>query len=230
MSLHSLSLPDLADAPAGVDVDVLLATLDAMDSGVLVCDARGRLLLCNRTARRELAEGGVLQLGADGLLDVPGGDGLLSLRRAVHGAAVLRSHQLLPLRVGDCALMLSVQPLGAADGLQRALLLTGRRSLAPELAVRHIGRLFALTPAEVDVLSSLLAGVRVGEMATARGVKLSTVRTQVAALRAKLGVQRVDDIIRLVAELPPMPGAVGRHPAPLAPVRHAPALGQLLNA
>lgn len=40
MSLHALSLPDPADASAGADVDVLMAALDAMDSGVLVCDAR----------------------------------------------------------------------------------------------------------------------------------------------------------------------------------------------
>jgi len=225
MSLHALSLPDPADAAAGADVDVLMAALDAMDSGVLVCDAHGRLLVCNRAARRELADGGVLQVGPGALLDVPGADGLLALRRAVHGAAVLRSHQLLPLRVGDCALMLSVQPLTAADGQPRALLLTGRRGLAPELAVRHIGRLFALTPAEVEVLGSLLDGVRVDEMAAARDVKLSTVRTQVAALRGKLGVKRIDDIIRLVAELPPMPGAVGRHVVSPAPSRLRAALG-----
>jgi hypothetical protein len=39
-------------------------------------------------------------------------------------------------------------------------------------------------------------------------VAVSTVRSQVAALRAKFGVRRIDDITRLVAELPPMLGAL----------------------
>jgi DNA-binding CsgD family transcriptional regulator len=216
--------------PAVVDADLMLAALDAVDSGMLVCDGRGRVLLCNRAARCELDEGEVLLIGADGLLDVQGGAGLLALRRAVHGAAVLRAHQLLPLRAGDRTLMLSVQPLGGVDGSPRALLMTGRRSLCPELAVRHLGRVFALTPAEVDVLGSLLAGVRIADMARARGVQVSTVRTQVAALRSKLGVQRVDDITRLVAELPPMLGVAGRHPAAVAPSRLRPAAGPQLSA
>jgi len=195
--------------------DALLAALDALDTGVIVGDARGRLLVCNHAARRELAAGGLLRLGPDGLL---------ALRRAVHGAAVDHSHQLVPLRHGEQCLMLAVQPLRSADtnAPPRVLLLTGRRGLCPDLAVQHLGRVFALTPAELSVLTSLLAGVRIGDMACRRGVKLSTVRTQVAALRSKLGVQRVDDIIRLVAELPPMLGALGHHDARPALPRWAP--------
>jgi DNA-binding CsgD family transcriptional regulator len=115
--------------------------------------------------------------------------------------------------------LLAVQPLRTSDGgPPRALLLTGRRGLCPRLALQHLGRLYALTPAEVSVLGGLLDGVRISDMARARKVKLSTVRTQVAALRAKLGVQRMDDITRLVAELPPMLGALGRQDAqPAAP-------------
>ncbi len=191
-----------------VGADVLLAALDALDTGVMVCDMRGRLLVHNHAAGRELAAGGLLSLSPEGLLDVAGGTGLLALRRAVHGAASVQSHHLVPLRHGTQCLMLAVQPLRCDEGgAPRVLLLTGRRGLCPDLAVHHLGRVYALTPAESSVLSCLLAGVRIVDMAQARGVKLSTVRTQVAALRAKMGVQRVDDITRLVAELPPMLGA-----------------------
>lgn len=216
---HTWPMPSPQDSLPGMGADALLAALDALDTGVMVCDARCRLLMHNQAARRELAEGGVLALATDGLLDVAGGAGLLALRRAVHGAAFVRSHHLVPLRHGTQCVMLAVQPLRTdGDAPQRVLLLTGRRGLCPDLAVQHLGRVYALTPAETSVLSSLLAGVRIGAMAAARGVKLSTVRTQVAALRAKLGVQRVDDITRLVAELPPMLGALGRQDAqPAAP-------------
>ena len=51
-----------------------------------------------------------------------------------------------------------------------------------------------------------------GALATLRGVAASTVPTQVAALRAKFGVRRIDDLTRLEAELPPMVVAL-RSPA-----------------
>lgn len=222
------------DAPAPVAIDTLLAALDALDTGVMVCDARGRLLAHNRMARRELAEGGVLQVSADGLLDVAAGSGLLALRRALHGAAFARSHHLVPLRAGDRGLMLGVQPLRSPDDAPpRVLLLTGRRGLCPDLVMQHLSRVYALTPAEVSVLGRLLRGVRITEMASERGVKLSTVRTQVAALRAKLGVQRVDDITRLAAELPPMLGALGGRdvaPLPMPPLPQSTRHAQTLNA
>lgn len=208
MTTHPRRLSPQADPLPTVGAEVLLAALDALDTGVMVCDASGRLLMHNHAAGRELADGGLLLRGPDNMLD--GGTGLLALRRAVHGAAFDHSHQLVPLRQGDQCLMVAVQPLRCGDGgAPRVLLLTGRRGLCPDLAVHHLGRVYALTPAELAVLTSLLAGVRIGDMAAARGVKLSTVRTQVAALRSKLGVQRVDDITRLVAELPPMLGALG---------------------
>ncbi len=212
MSTQIWPTPAAQDLSPGLAADALLAALDALDTGVMVCDARSRLLVCNDAARCELADGGVLHLTPDGVLDVATGASLLALRRAVQGAALQHSYHLVPLRQGMQCLMLSVQPLRADDAApQRALLLTGRRGLCPELAVQHMGRVYSLTPAELSVLSSLLAGVRIGDMACARRVKLSTVRTQVATLRAKLGVQRIDDITRLVAELPPMRGALGRH-------------------
>lgn len=187
----------------------LLAVLDALDTGVLVCDERGRLLLANHAARHTLGEGDVLCLTADGALDVRGGAGLLALRRAVHAAALNRGYQLVPLRSGLRSLMVSVQPLRTAEiAAPCALLLLGRRRLCPDLAVQELARLYELTQAECEVLANLLGGVRVGRMATDRGVAVSTVRTQVAALRAKFGVRRVEDITRLVAELPPMEGAL----------------------
>ena len=187
----------------------LASLLDELDTGVLVCDPFGHALLINEAARREIADGGVLRLGPDGGVDVHSGPGLLALRRAVHGAAWDRRHQLLPLRVGDRLLMVGVQPLRGTSAHQPcAVLLLGRRQLCADLAVHRLGGLYDLTDAEKAVLSSLLAGTRVGALARLRGVAVSTVRTQVAALRAKFGVKRVDDLTRLAAELPPMVSAL----------------------
>lgn len=200
-------------APRGLPSACLSGVLDELDTGVLVCAARGQVLMLNQAARRELADGGVLEIAAEGSLGVQGGTGLPLLGRALHAAACDSRHPLLALRVDQRTLMVVVQPLREAPGAEPcAVLLLGRRQLCPELAVQQMGRLYDLTEAEKSVLSGLLAGVRVRALATLRGVAVSTVRTQVAALRSKFGVRRLDDLTRLVAELPPMMSAL-RSPA-----------------
>ena len=195
-------------AEALLSAGCLSAVLDTLDTGVMVCDAHGRLLLANDAARRELVQGGVLSLTAEGQLDLSGG-GCLMLRTAVQQAALGGRRQLLPLRRADRLLIVAVQPLvGLAGGVQRVVLLLGRRQLAPALLVEMLSSLYELTLAEKTVLQGLLSGQRVGHLARERQVKVSTVRTQVAALRAKFGVRRIDDLTRLVAELPPMAGAL----------------------
>lgn len=194
---------------ASLSAACLAGVLDQLDTGVMVADARGQVLLMNEAARRELADGGVLRIGEGSLLDVCGGDGLLPLRRAVGNAALGDRRQLLPLRAGARLLMVAVQPLrGPTLGQPCAVLLLGRRQLCPDLVVEMLGRLHDLTPAERRVLVGLLSGQRVIGLARAHGVAVSTVRTQVAALRAKFGVARIDDLTRLVAEMPPMAGAL----------------------
>ena len=187
----------------------LASLLDELDTGVVVCDPFGRALLVNEAARREMAGGGLLHLSAGGALGTPNGPGQQALQRAVHGAAWERRHQLLALRHGGRVLLVGVQPLrGTSVHQPCTLLLLGRQHLGTDLAVQRLGGLYELTGAEKEVLASLLAGTRVSALARLRGVAVSTVRTQVAALRAKFGVRRVDDLTRLAAELPPMMGAL----------------------
>ena len=208
---------DAASAGPSLSADGLAGLLDEIDTGVLVCDARGQPLLMNEAARCELAEGGVLAVMADGSLDVPGGSGVRALRRAVQAAVFERRQQLVPLRCGEHTLMVAVQPLrGGLAEPPRAVLLLGRRRLCPALAIQRLGGLYALTEAEKAVLSGLVAGHRVGALARERGVAVSTVRSQVAALRAKFGVRRLDDLTRLVAELPPMMSALRGGPVAAA--------------
>ncbi|WP_458232995.1 helix-turn-helix transcriptional regulator [Roseateles sp. P5_E8] len=213
MSSQHWPVPTVRNTSPAIAVNALLtAALDALDGGVMVCDAHCSLLAQNQAARWELTDGGVLRLSTEGILDIASGPSLQALRRAVHGAALHRSHHLVPLRQGAQMLMISVQPLRVDEAAEQwVLVLTGRRGVCPDLAVQHLARLYDLTPTELSVLSSLLAGVRIADLARARSIKLSTARSHVASLRAKMGVQRLDDITRLVAELPPMRGALTRY-------------------
>jgi len=187
----------------------LSAVLDELDSGVVLCDQSAQALLFNEAARRELIHGGVLRLGSDGCLEVEGSTGLLPLRAAIFSAAVRGLRHLVPLRAGENRLTVAVQPLRDETGpTAHAVVLLGRRQICPDLAVELLSQLHELTPAERRVLNGLIGGHSVAALAQRHGVAISTVRTQVAALRSKFGVARIDDLMLLVAEMPPMASAL----------------------
>lgn len=197
------------DCRPSLTLSALSGALDAVDTGLLLCDARARVLLANDEARRVLVGREVLGMDADGGLETPGSAAILTLRRAVQAAVESRRHQMLPLRAGDRLLLVAVQPVRGHSGL--ALVQMARQQLCASLALQEFARLCGLTPAELEVLEALLAGVRAGAVARARGVEVSTIRTQIGALRTKLGATGIADLLRCVATLPPMTGAL-RHP------------------
>lgn len=186
----------------------LLDVLEQLDAGVLVCAENCQLVVANDAGRRELMRRRPLDVDVSGSLSVSGEipSKTMSFRSAVRAAAQCGRRQLLELRDGSERLMVAITPLGCHTSL--ALVLLGRRLTAAELALEMFGTLFALTQSERLVLIALLGGERIDSVAKNRGVTIATVRTQVSSLRAKLGVRRIDDVIRLVAGLPPMCGAL----------------------
>ncbi|RZL37442.1 MAG: hypothetical protein EOP35_08670 [Rubrivivax sp.] len=182
----------------------LAEILEELDTGVIVCTETGRLVLANNVARRELLRGRPLAVDGTGLLclaeDAQGA--LRQWQSALRAAAVSRHRQMLALSDGAQRLMISVMPLGQHE--RWALVMLGRRQPAPNLAVAMLGNLYALTCAEQQVLAGLLAGKRVEALAAERGVAVTTLRSQVGSLREKLGADRLEDLVRLAAGLPPM--------------------------
>jgi DNA-binding CsgD family transcriptional regulator len=189
---------------ARLDGAELTEILEELDTGVIVCDEQGRLKMANNVARRELQRGRLLAVDASGLLNLAEGTqaALRKWQAALRAATVTRHRQMVALCDGPQRLMVSVMPLGQKTGW--ALVMLGRRQLAPELAVEMLGSIYELTSAEQRVLVGLLAGQRVETIADQRGVMVSTLRTQVYSLREKLGASRLEDLVRLAAGLPPM--------------------------
>jgi DNA-binding NarL/FixJ family response regulator len=184
--------------------------LDALDVGVLVCDAQGRLLHANAAGEAVLSQSSLLGLQEGAVLHVANPAQSANLLIAVRAAANGR-HQLLLLHSGHARLSLTVQPLVAPSvPPQTVLVLLGRASTSRGLGLAMLCQLHDLTAAEERVLTGLLRGQRVSDLAAQHGVKVSTVRSQVAALRAKLGVHRMDEALLMAAELPPMAGAALR--------------------
>jgi DNA-binding CsgD family transcriptional regulator len=195
-----------------LDATLIAELLEELDTAVIVCCEEGRVELANNAARRELLRGKPLAVDAQGVLCLTEGAhvAVLQWRSALRAAVQAQRRELVALRDEQHHLMVSVMPLSAHAPW--ALVMLGRRQPAPELAVQMLSKLYELTHAEQRVLISLLDGQRVEAVARDRGVKLSTLRTQVCALREKLGAGRLEDLVRMAAELPPM-GSALRSPA-----------------
>lgn len=154
------------------------AILDARD---ILCEIRGHLAACDPTANRALQHV-FAAVGQAGATAVPmiGTDGQ---RHVAHA---------LPLTSGTrrCA--------GAAYSAVAALFVRKAALTIPPRS-EVIGRAFKLTPAELRVLLAIVELGGVPEVAAALGVAGSTVKTHVRRLFEKTGAARQADFVKLVA-------------------------------
>lgn len=201
-------------APAAADREALAPLarcmahmLDEIDYGMLLVDAGGQVLYLNHAARRELDHEHPLQL-AGPLLTAPAACDAAVLQEALVDAQRGR-RRLMTLGRGSQSVAVSVVPLDEPDTLLGAtLLMLGKRSVCEELSVLGYARAKDLTPAETRVLGLLCRGVKPTQIATDQGVAVSTVRTQIGSIRAKTGANSIRELVRQVAVLPPLVGAL----------------------
>jgi DNA-binding CsgD family transcriptional regulator len=186
----------------------LMQMLDEIDYGMLLVTADLRVSYMNHMARLELDGHHPLQLGptlrAQRAPDVaPLYDALAEAQRGLR--------KLLTLGEGEHRVSISVVPLPAdpqQGGAPLTLLVLGKRRVCEALSVRGFARCVHLTPAETRVLESLCAGCRPAEIAAQAGVAVSTVRTQIGSIRSKTGATSIRELVRQVAVLPPLVGAL----------------------
>lgn len=198
---RSMSPPTTADADGWARC--LAQVLDTIDHGVVLLDRAGHVHLANARARQELDGEHPLQMTA----------GQLQARHATDAATwrhALGSPQprrpLLTLgdgarRVSVALLPLAGEPAPCPDAL---VLLMGCRQGAADAALQAFATHHALTPAETRVLAGLCAGTAPARIAQHQGVRISTVRTQIASLREKTGARGIPELVRSVALLPPL--------------------------
>ena len=203
----------LASAGAlGASLEGLLATTR---SGVIQLDWRGRILAANDRALNLLRTGDPL-IDTDGLLSArsPEDDAELQrlLTRALspyggRGSAgsmtVRRSAALKPL-------VLHVHPVGGKDTEYRAWPVAALMLVMDPGNETHIDRhlvaaTLGLTPMESLVATRLAEGKTVGEIASATGRKVNTIRTHVRHIFTKHGINRQVDLVRLVLSISASP-------------------------
>jgi DNA-binding CsgD family transcriptional regulator len=185
----------------------LRQTFDEIDYGIVLVGSDAHVLYVNHAARVELDRDHPLQLLGQSLRagrpqDVaPLFDALSAAQRGLR--------RLVALGTGEHRITVSVVPLAAApDGTRVTLLMLGKRQVCEQLSVHGFARTLGLTPAETRVLERLWAGAKPGLIAKEQQVAISTVRTQISSIRAKAGAESIRALLRQVAVLPPLVGAL----------------------
>ncbi|MGY0196789.1 helix-turn-helix transcriptional regulator [Leptothrix sp. BB-4] len=199
------------DATAALQ-SLVTQALDELDYGMAIVSRQGRLMHANHCARRmfERADG-VCFLQAD---RVVARDPLREepLARAVTAAAQLGRRGLVPVGDPSRPQTVAVVPLGGSS-VQGVLLVFGKAQMCEALSVDHYARVHGLTHAEGMVLAALCDGDTPAEVAQRFGVAVSTVRTQIAAIRQKTQSGSIRELVRRIAVLPPIVPALGRSPS-----------------
>ncbi len=178
--------------------------LDAIGIGIWMVDGNGRLLLANRRAWHTMEEATTVRVSADHVAAaISTQQGFL--QRALASAVVGRRSMLL-LGSGDRTRPFAVVPMRHDEDGRAApvLLLSGERASAEPIAMTLFAKALKLTTSERDVLTCLCDGLAAQEIASMRSVRLTTVRTQIASLREKVGVHSVQALVARALALPPM--------------------------
>jgi DNA-binding CsgD family transcriptional regulator len=221
----------LAPEPAAAAAQPGLAALDGLAMPVLVVDAELVLLAANLAAEALLAEGAALRLvarpGLPGATRVLVGhrDDTAALRGLVRATALgggAGGAVRLRDAGGQAGLAALVAPLPSRvttpDGApgrvpgQALLLLRAVDAAPPAPAPGLLRDLFGLSRAEAEIAIAMAGASSKGAVAAARGLRETTVRTQVRAVLAKTGTANLRELAALLAALqgpalPPRPGA-----------------------
>ena len=194
---------------------LLTLMLDEIDYGLLLIGDGGRVLHANHAARANLnAQHPLYLLGQE--LRARLAKDTAPLHQALQAAACRGLRRLLTVGEGTQRAGIAIVPLRPPSPqddeaqLPATLLVLGRREVCGGLSVQGFAREHRLSPSEEQVLGALCEGCCPNEIAERHHVKIATVRTQIANIRAKTGSDSIRDLVQQVAVLPPMVGALRR--------------------
>jgi DNA-binding CsgD family transcriptional regulator len=181
--------------------NAVLRTLDALTAVVFCLDDLGRVIGMSKPAAVMAERGDVVMVSAKHLR-LPEEIDQKRLAPMVTTALASATRRfpvaLEPLCLSSRALVIEVHPLPREHlciAGSPALLLLIRPAKKAE-RIQALRGVYRLTPAEAEVANAVADGSTLQEIAKLRSASLTTVRSQLQAVFAKLGVQRQSDLIR----------------------------------
>jgi DNA-binding CsgD family transcriptional regulator len=183
------------------------AALDRLNYGIAVLDEAARLVFANAFALAALMDGSTLRI-ENGRLSARCANVQRALDAAVARAATGRgaAHAIrVPRAERQCWLLwcLPLSPTSslAVQELPGILIVVRDPALRSEISGRDLMALFELTLSEAEVAKALAEGQTLSAIAERRGVKPSTVHTQLHRILQKTGLHRQSDLVRTIVSL-----------------------------
>jgi len=190
------------------------AVLDTLNQGVILLDAKGRVLSVNREADAIFANGNAIRLTPRGLVAAIPSESQ-RLNRLIQGAistgngkgldsggAMTITRELQrPLQVLVTPLRTRMVYLGRDVPVAAIFISDPDRKPLSESQV--FARLFGLTPAEARLAQILASGDSLKEASEQLGVAESTVRSQLKTIFTKTNTTRQSQLVRLMLLTPP---------------------------
>jgi PAS domain S-box-containing protein len=188
----------------------LTAALDMLRCAVMLADAHGRILYMNRSAEKILNEGSSIRVWDNTVRAVrpaAGHELSAALKLAGRTDLVETSGWTIKLSNNDTlpiiahVLPLTTQELNNELGPHptAAIFISASEDILNNAEL--IASMFELTPAELRLLSCLLAGRDRSEASAELRITAATVKTQLSAIFQKTGVRRQSELIRLASRL-----------------------------
>jgi len=182
-------------------LECVLAGLDRLPTGLALVDQTSKVLYLNVAARKALESAGWSTAG-NRLNCLHSADKLTWLR-SLHQVCERGQRQLVGLRMASGKSFAALAPV-LVDDACHALVTFGRSELCGVLELQLFASQHGLTLTEGQVLRKLALGMRPSQIAIDHGVSVTTVVTQVAAVRAKTGSSSVRQLLAMLSQLPPV--------------------------
>jgi DNA-binding CsgD family transcriptional regulator/PAS domain-containing protein len=186
--------------------------LDGLPSCIVVTDGAACILRVNQAATRMLDDGGVLR-AVSGRLVAPTSPQTAVLHQLIRQATAVDEIEIVN---GGCTIIedrscsrhvIMITRLNNQSTISgksaSVLALVTLNNLTPHTGSdRPLIDIFGLTPAEAKLADAVASGKRLDAVANERGVRMSTLRTQMRAIYSKTGTNRQAELAHLVSSLP----------------------------
>lgn len=189
-------------ARAEVQSQMLAGTADALPFGLVLADGAGVPLFANRTARRVLAV--ELQTGPGRI--ALGRELQSTIKAAASDGTRRHSSSAIDRSDGGPPIIASILPLAPIEGRfsgiapQAAIAVVFRDPAGgPILNEGLLAAVWGLTPTEANLALDLVSGATPLGHARRRGVSENTMRTHLSAVKRKVGVSSIPELVALLA-------------------------------
>ncbi|HEX4198183.1 MAG TPA: hypothetical protein VHZ26_12140 [Caulobacteraceae bacterium] len=181
--------------------------IDAIALPIMIVNAEGRLLAANAVADVVLNRMDGLAVRRGALAAIRHGDGA-ALQQAIvlaTASANPRATSVVVSRGPEAPpYLVTVTPVARLSGAGRAMLIFRDPDVNDLTLTDRLRTLFGLSPSEAAIAIDLSLGRSTADILAKRGVRPSTLKTQLESLTGKMGCARQSEVAARVASLPPI--------------------------